>query len=318
MAAKRRNPRTGPPQLACNTQGTNGVLELDRFTNADLERWNKLSATLDYLHNQLHYGFESQRNSLRKELIEALQFTPAIPFDFNRWCRVVSHRYSVVPLSAAGSLFSVGGRFNVGRDIPTDVRAPWPALYLASDSETALREKYGMSRNGNSGGLTREELALMRHDSHTTVMLNGHIEQVFDLTDLKALVPFCKVLSKFKMPHGVDNAMRQLRIDRKKVRVVRTPAQLLKAVMANDWRQWPVQFEVPAHGQILASLVIAAGYEAIRYPSSKSGEHCLAIFPQNIADARTYIELADAPPPEAKITRLDMDTADACIGNFST
>ncbi|MGH8051052.1 MAG: RES family NAD+ phosphorylase [Arenimonas sp.] len=317
MVTKRRNPRTGALQLASNEQGTDGVLELDRFTSTDLERWNRLSETLDYLHSELHYGFESQRNTLRKELIEALQSIPAAPFDFKQWCRVVPHRYSLIPLSAAGSLFSVGGRFNIGRDIPTDVRAPWPALYLASDPETALREKYGLSRNGSIGGLTREELALMPRQSHTTVVLNGHIEQAFDLTDLRALVPFCKVLAKFKMPHGVDNAMRRLRIDRRKVRLVRTPAQLQKAVMASNWRQWPIQFEVPAHGQIFASLVIAAGYEAIRYPSSKSGQHCLAIFPQNIASSRTYIELADSAPPETAITRLDMGTADACCGSIS-
>jgi RES domain-containing protein len=310
--AKRRKPKSGPPQRGHSGQGTDGVLELDRFSGSDLDRWNRLSQTLDALYNQLYFGFEAQRNTVRRELIEALQAAGSKPFDFHRWCRIVPHRFSLMPLSAAGSLRGVGGRFNVGVDIPGDVRSPWPALYIAADPETALREKYGLT--GQSNGLTREELALTPWESHTVVMLNGHLEQVFDLTDLPLLAPLCKVLGKFRMPHGIDDSLRRLHIDRKKVSLVRTPSQLQRVVMAPNWRQWPVQFELPAHGQIFASIVVAAGYEAIRYRSSKSGEHCLAVFPQNFASSLSYIELADPAPPETKHVRLDLDSVVDCSG----
>lgn len=314
--AKRRKPKSGPPQRGPHGLGTDGVLELDRFTNADLGRWNRLSEMLDSLHSQLYFGFESQRSTVRRDLIEALQSSPSIPLDFQRWCRIVPHRYSLMPLSAAGSLRGVGGRFNVGVDIPGDVRAPWPALYVAADTETALREKYGLV--GNSNGLTREELALTPWDSHTVVMMNGHLEQVLDLTDLPALASFCKVLSKFRMLHGIEESLRRLHIDRKKVSLVRTPSQLQRAVMAPNWRQWPVQFELPAHGQIFGSIVLAAGYEAIRYRSSKSGEYCLAVFPQNISSSKSYIELADPSPPETECIRLDLETAMKCSGQIQS
>ena len=313
--AKRRKPKPGPPQRLPSGQGTDGVLELDRFSGADLDRWNRISQTLDALYSQLYFGFEGQRNTVRRELIDALQAGGSTSFDFQRWCRVVPHRFSLMPLSAAGSLRGVGGRFNVGVDIPGDVRSPWPALYIAADQETALREKYELV--GHSNGLTREELALTPWQSHTVVMLNGHLEQVFDLTDLPALGPLCKVIGRFKMPHGIDDSLRRLHIDRKKVSLVKTPSQLQRAVMAPNWRQWPVQFELPAHGQIFAALVVAAGYEAIRYRSSKSGEHCLAVFPQNFASSLSYIELADPAPPETEHVRLDMDSAMQSSGQTS-
>ena len=303
---KHRRARSIPNGGAAALPGTRGVLELERFTDTDLTRWNRLSEHLDYLHNLLHFGFESQRSTFRSALIAALQSAGPCRLEISRWCRIVQHRYSLDPLSPEGSLFHVGGRFNVGRDVPIDVRAPWPALYLASDTETAYREKYGMARNESIGGLSREELALMPQESHALVMVNGVVENTFDLSNVAALAPLCKVLAKFKMPPEVYRALKALRIDRRKVQVVRTPTQLQRAIMASNWRQWPVQFEVPAHGQILAGLVIAAGYEAIRYPSSKSGEHCVAVFPQNLCNDGTFIELADPAPTETSRTRIDL------------
>jgi len=195
------------------------VLELERFTDTDLTRWNRLSEHLDYLHNLLHFGFESQRSTFRSALIAALQSAGPCRLEISRWCRIVQHRYSLDPLSPEGSLFHVGGRFNVGRDVPIDVRAPWPALYLASDTETAYREKYGMARNESIGGLSREELALMPQESHALVMVNGVVENAFDLSTVAALAPLCKVLAKFKMPPEVYRALKALRIDRRKVQV---------------------------------------------------------------------------------------------------
>ena len=216
---KHRRARSIPNGGAAALPGTRGVLELERFTDTDLTRWNRLSEHLDYLHNLLHFGFESQRSTFRSALIAALQSAGPCRLEISRWCRIVQHRYSLDPLSPEGSLFHVGGRFNVGRDVPIDVRAPWPALYLASDTETAYREKYGMARNESIGGLSREELALMPQESHALVMVNGVVENTFDLSNVAALAPLCKVLAKFKMPPEVYRALKALRIDRRKVQV---------------------------------------------------------------------------------------------------
>lgn len=306
--AKRPKVSKGPPSTGSDLIGTTGLCELERFSNADLDRWNRLSKSLDILHSELYYGFESQRSAYRQELIEALLAPGFRPFEFENWCRIIPYRFALSPLSAEGSLNGVGGRFNVGRDIPSDVRGAWPALYLACDVETARREKFGIARPAGAHGLTAEELALMPANSVVEIRVSGRIEKVFDLTDLPSLAPFCKLLARFKMPHRAEDAARKLHIDRGKVRMVRTPRQLQTVIMNPSWRAWPVQFEVPAHGQILASLLIAAGYEAVRYPSAKSGQDCLAVFPHNIYSADTWLAVADATPPEATHTRLDMHT----------
>jgi hypothetical protein len=304
--AKRPKLNKGPPKAASDEVGTRGIHELDRFSHADLDRWNRLSKSLDILHSELYYGFESQRSAFRQELIEALLVPEQKPFEFENWCRIIPYRFALSPLSPEGSMHGVGGRFNVGRDIPSDVRSAWPALYLACDVETARREKFGISRVSGTHGLSAEDLALMPPASLVEVRVSGCIEKVFDLTDLPSLAPFCKLLARFKMPTRAEDAARKLHIDRGKVRMVRTPRQLQKVVMNPSWRAWPVQFEVPAHGQILASILIAAGYEAIKYPSAKSGQDCLAVFPQNIYSSKTWIEVADQIPPMATHTRIDM------------
>jgi hypothetical protein len=277
--------------------GTRGLLELERFSEKDLDRWNQLSSHLDRLHNALHFGFESQRHEVRQKLIDAVRDAVPTSVSVEGWCRVVDHQFSIQPLNPVGSLFHVGGRFNVGRDIPVEVRSPWEALYLASDYETALREKFGLPRSGVTSGLRNEDLALFPSKSHSAVFLQGRVAHAFDLTDLPSLAPLCRVLSKFSMPPDVTRAMRALGISAKAIQVIRSPRTLMKAVMEPNWRQWPAQFDVPSVSQILGGVVLSAGFEGIVYPSSKSGERCLAVFPRNVFHRETYVALSCKPPP---------------------
>lgn len=303
-----------PVARATPDVSTRGILELERFSEVDLTRWDRLSRDLDRLHFLLYFGFAQQRSTLRKELLSALQEPECAPFAFQNWARIIPYRYCLSPLSAEGSLIGVGGRFNVGQDVPAHIIPSWPALYLAEDFETAFREKYGCSRSDVTGSLTPEELALQKPENITSVKLSGSVERAFDLTNPKALKPFCDVLASCKMPKEVSEVLRRLKIDRRKVSVVKTPAQLCTAVMAHNWRQWPVQFEVPGHGQVLASLLVAAGYEAVLYPSSKSDKRCLAIFPSNLGSRETYIELMPDYPQQVEYARLDMDSAPVLSG----
>lgn len=316
-ARRRRHKSAASPRnqhAATGGRGTPGILELDRFSSLDLLRWQRLSKDLDRLHSLLYFGFVEQRNVLRKELLAALQAPAFAPFEFQDWVRIIPYRYCLSPLSARGSLNGIGGRFNAGRDIPSHVVAPWPALYLAENFDTAFREKYGSARNDLRGPLKPEELALQTPESITSIRLNGQISRVFDLTDTAKLKPFCEALARCKMPREVAVVLRRLKIRQREITIVKTPAQLQAAVMAHNWRQWPVQFEVPAHGQILASLLIAAGYEAIVYRSSKSDKRCLAVFPSNIGSNDTRIELAPGYPEQVDHSRLDMDSATALSG----
>jgi hypothetical protein len=69
------------------------------------------------------------------------------------------YRWTLHPLSAAGSLTSIGGRFNAGAEIDSRTFDPWPSLYLASDHATAYREKFQIEAGQTVDGLSPEELA---------------------------------------------------------------------------------------------------------------------------------------------------------------
>lgn len=114
-----------------------GLLELDRFSKAGVDRWNSISKDLDELNAILYSGLEPQRQRYHAELMEALQSVRSKPMDFDGWIRLIPWRYSNDPLSAAGSLKDYGGRFSIGSDVDKAIRLPWPALYIAENQETA-------------------------------------------------------------------------------------------------------------------------------------------------------------------------------------
>lgn len=286
---------------------------LDKFTQKDIETWNARSEDLDELHRLLYLSLEPQRLRRREALLTALNVKPAPPFTFERWVRMVEHRWTNVPLSSAGSLTGFGGRFNVGQDIELSLAAPFPALYIGETPETAYRERYQLTKNSSHPGLSPEDLALGH--STSTLFLRGHVERVLDVTDPTALGPICRILAKIEMPAGVAQILRRLKASPTAVQMIRTPANLQRALQVANWRTWPVQFGIPSPSQQFAELARAAGYEAIRYRSNKDPTGCcLAIFSGNLGSDRSFVELADRYPAEVLHPRLDLDSADELAG----
>jgi len=269
---------------------------------------------LDEINDLLYFGIEPQRQRHREEMLDALLSVPSLSVQFCRWSRLISYEYSLAPLSAAGSLTTFGGRFNIGTDVDKAMRPPWPALYIGENLETAYREKFQIERGELVDGLTPEELALESTVSFSAVFVDGQIDRVFDVGDPKALEPLCKVLRKIKLPAEVRTILRRLGLPPLTVQMLRSPSRLQDEVLKKNWRSAPVQFGVPAPSQILAGLIYDAGYEAIRYPSSKSGASCLAVFPGNLASANSYVSLSDPAPAEVGFSRLDMDSAEDLCG----
>ena len=294
--------------------GVPNLLELDRFCEADLERWNRLSKDLDELSAVLYSGIEPQRQRYHDELVEALRSVPCTPVDFTGWVRMVTLRYTDEPLAATGSLKGWGGRFNIGIDVDKAIPAPWPALYIASDHETAYREKFGISKDDRVDGLTAEELALQKDGSYSAIRLNGHLSLVFDLSQASVFEPFCKVLRKISLPAEAVKLRTRLKIPRPQAAMIRSAARLMHEVMVVNWRTLPAQFGNPSVSQILAGLLLDAGYEAIRYPSTKGSGECVAVFPHRLASETSFVELADAAPASAQYTRLDLSTAEVLCG----
>ena len=290
-----------------------GILELERFSRETLTRWNAVSKDLDQLQAALYFGVQPEQRRVRQTLTAALQQTPRKALSLSRWTRIVTYQYSMEPLAAAGSLHGFGGRFNAGADLDPGTLSPWPSLYLAEDYETAFREKFQMPSTAKVDGLSPQELALAHSTSHATIFVNGELRSVFDMTSPAALQGVAKVFGRIKMPAQARDLRKKLRISANALWMIGTGRQLYDAVLTHNWRTLPVQFGLPASGQTLAELIRAAGFEAILYRSTKGQGRCIAVFPDLLA-SRSFVELADAAPPEVKHARLDVDSGDDLAG----
>ena len=297
--------RAEPPAL--------GILELDRFTTQDLNKWEQASASLNELSDQLYFGVESKRRKFRHQLIDSIQGVGHIALPLDNWVRTVTYQYSLEPLTCAGSLQALGGRFNAGCELDANTMRPWPALYLAQNFETAFREKFQLASNELVEGLSPQELSLEGAVSYTTVFVNGHLERVFDMSAFTSLMSVAKVLRKIKMPEEAVALAKQLKFDRKDAFMITTGPQLFNAAVKQNWRVTPSQFGLPAPSHILGELIRDAGFEAILYPSSKGPGKCLAVFPGNLGDA-SFVQLKDEAPNDTTVVRLDQNTAAALEG----
>jgi RES domain len=207
----------------------------------------------------------------------------------NGWCRIVNFKYCLQALSPAGSLRWVGGRFNIGADIDEPRFPSFPALYVAEDFETAFREYHGLSNGANVGGLSPDELSLEDAGSWATLKLTGNIGNVFDLAKLSNLAAVCKIFAKFNL----SSRVRELETSAGLTRTVlaRKPVDLLKSFMRDDWRAYPVHFDVPANSQVFARMVLEAGFEGILYRSTRGARKCLAIFTRQMGNGDSFVEL---------------------------
>ena len=286
-----------------------GILELDRFSEESIEKWNKISADLDELNAVLYFNLEPDRRRHRNELLGALQQVDPVPYKFDNWVRIVDYQWTMHPLSAAGSISSIGGRFNAGNELDRNTLDAWPALYIAKDAETAYREKFQIESTQTINGLTAEELGLSGGKSFSTVYLKGELSRVFEMTP-DNLAAVARVFAKIKMPEPARWLMKELKIS--DVNMVRNGKQLYDLTTVFNWRVMPAQFGLPAQSHILAELVRAAGFEAIAYPSSKGGGKCLAVFVDRLA-SKSYVQI-NGEAPQGAITILDDTTAEALAG----
>ena len=74
------------------------------------------------------------------------------------------------------------------------------------------------------------------------------------------------------------------------------------------WRVMPMQFDIPSNPQIVGHIAYNAGIEAILYPSIKTQEKCLVIYPNNFSNSESFVEI-DGELPESVINnRIDRNT----------
>ncbi len=273
---------------------------------SNITRWKKRSSELiDYYYKHFSY-FHQERSKILGKLKAAL-IKGSSTFSFNSWHRLVPYQYSNNPLSAKGSLLNdPGGRFNIG-DINTYKFQSFPALYIAQDFEAAYRERFQLKQGKEKNGLSPEELLLCGENSFTTVVLTGKIHRVLDLREQKTLRYFYQEIKNIKLPDNLKKEAKSLKIS--VTQEVHTLAELRNSILDENWRDSPMQVDIPSNSQILGQIAEAAGIEGVLYSSTKtSGKRCLAIFPRNFNKSLSYVKIKGNAPSDCKIIRLDKNS----------
>ncbi len=276
---------------------------LDQFSSADIKKWKNIKDLFLKFHWDFYSSLAFQRSKIADEIKKSLLEASHKSYTFTRWQRVVRFKHSVEPLSLTGSLADPGGRFNIG-DINSAQFPPFPALYIATGKETALQE--ALCQKIDSKNLNNAlNFALADPTSVTNVSVSGRLDTVIDLNQSVKLQPFIDLMKNFTVPDHLFDIARILNF-KDKPEVIKTVPRLIDSLLAPNWREWPMQFDVPVASQIFGQLVKDAGIEGILYPSKFSNKNCLVIFPQNFDDAsNSLIQLDDVPPKETKILMWD-------------
>lgn len=272
------------------------LLESGRIS--DIVRSKKFYEDLVEFHWRYYSDLAFQRKKIREQLNSSLRGA-ASGFQFSGWQRVVKYKYSLDPLSAKGSLCDPGGRFNIGAIDPT--RYPmFPALYLASDKGTALAEVLGRDKNVRL--LTPAELALTKPDSISAVSVSGKLESVLDVRASSNLSALVNLIKSFRLSKPLILEARRLGFP---LQLITREAELKGVLMFDNWRNWPLLYDVPAAGQIFGGIAVDAGIEGILHDSALTGKECLAVFSQNFVNSTSYIQLDDPAPSDDVRPRLD-------------
>ncbi len=245
---------------------------LDEFTTQYLRRWKRNSNLLNEYRVRQFFELESLRELSREALVDALKQAPYEHLSVDGWARIVSFRYSEQPLSAQGSLVG-GARFNVGSDLDHSRFSPFPALYIATDYNTAYAERYGAPPSGGEG-LQPHELALLRNFS--SVSLKGELNGLFDLRSSRHLNRFTRIISGYRMSSDLLRLATDLGLPGPLL--LTKPKQLFDSLMGN-WTDMPSQYGLPANSQIFARFVREAGFEGIVYKSTRGPGVCVSVWP---------------------------------------
>jgi hypothetical protein len=121
------------------------AIVLESFTQQQLHAWESHGDTFQWLADRTYFELEQQRVAQYDELCASLRAAASIVVDVTNWARVTDWRWNLSPLSQAGSLNGIGGRFNIGNDLDRARNQGFGCLYLAENVETAFSEYRGLS-----------------------------------------------------------------------------------------------------------------------------------------------------------------------------
>lgn len=274
---------------------------LESGREEDLIRAKKKTEALIAYQWQAYTELAYQRSLIKDELAYALM-QGSRAHDFHKYQRAVKYKYGLHPLSTVGSLTYIGGRFNIGKNVNSEIPF-FSGLYLAEDKDTALQEHLGQHAVSKSSPLNAREIALSNPTSETIVSVSGKIDRVFDLTTVDNLKDFIRLIRGFYFSKNLIERAKKLNISPQGI--VKTPLQLVDSLMSNNWREMPSLYDVASNSQIFGHLVYLAGIEGILYPSKFTKKPCLILFPGNFQNTDSVIWLDDDVPHPKVPNRLD-------------
>ncbi len=308
MTHRKRRPQEPPTKRgAVQLPGTPSLAELESFSHAGLQQWRKGWEWHRDLYAELYFALERQRALHAGEMNDALLKNAAPPIALKGWARIVDLKYTLAPLSIAGSLSAEGGRFNIGKRLNPSAFAPFGALYVADSHDTAFAEKFGICRDETRDGQTADDLALREPASYSFMALDGVVDHCFDIGNRAALEDFARVIAKFKMPERALQLARAV----KKVppAMIRTAKMLQEQLLHPNWNTLPMHFDLPSNSQIFGRSLHAAGFGGALYSSARCPEgRCVALFPDNWRGSKSEIHVVDEAPAGSRLTRIDGTT----------
>lgn len=267
----------------------------------------EMQATKNRTDNLLKYHWDyyselARQRSLIQDEIKAALIQKSVPYEFKKWQRALKYKYGLHPLSTVGSLSDIGGRFNTGKNVNSEVPS-FPGLYLAKNKDTALQEHLGQEATKRTSKLNARELALINPASEVIVSVSGNLDKVFDLTNSNNLTPFFKLIKNFSLSKELIELSREL--VEKEPSTVKTKKVLLDTLLDPHWRIMPTCYDVPSNSQIFGHLIYMAGIEGILYPSKFTSAPCLTIYPENFSETDSFIVLDDEVPHPKIPKKLD-------------
>lgn len=299
---RRYIPRPQKHKRGGNSRPPSTLHLLEQGSLSDLRQAKETTRKLIDFNWTLYSELALQRSHLEGELTRTLNEAAIKNFTFKHWQRAVRYRYSLHPLSILGSLKDPGGRFNIA-DIDPARFPQFPALYIASDKDTALQETLGQVPPPKDSALTAQQIALTSSQSQTIVSVSGTLESVIDLREPKRLKDFVDLMADFTLSPDLKQQAKDLGLP--EAAIVKTLPQLIDSLLASDWRKFPMEADVPANSQIFGHLVFLAGIDGIVYPSKLTEKDCLVCFPRNFDGTSSFVEMDDMPPEQRVLRRLD-------------
>lgn len=271
---------------------------LESGTLQDLRLAKRIEEEYRGFYWQLYSELASQRSKIHGKLFDAVNQSSQ-PFEFNGWQRSVKYKYGLHPLSTVGSLQFIGGRFNIGNGINSEL-ASFPSLYVASDKDTALQEQLGQEP---SDELSPSELALTNPTSIVTVSISAKLDKAFDIREIKNLTILVDLLKTFTLSKELKTKAKQLKLT--SPGIIKSNKELKNTLMEPNWEMLPTRFDIPANSQIFGHIVYKAGIEGIIYDSKLSKKPCIAIFPNNFFRTESYLRLDDETPHDKVPSKID-------------